>query len=251
MKHAATSVLVIVILVSSLYFLVNNTESLRCSIQNSEVDYANELSAQLANSISYRLHVHEDHIHNLADSLSRVPRAFLTEELMARKQKYMNLKDLFAVNADGTTIPPAKENTWGYLSVYPELSEKTKIFVDPAGNIVFSSPIIYEDGENVVLVGRCSVTAIQQMLHDVDFQDKGVCYIVDNTGTIIIPAKENIPSIRFEDVLAKSVVENVLPASPAAEGENGGLRSGLARIVLGNDAEKQLLVGYDSLGIND
>ena len=108
-KYAASFIVTIILLVIVLGALMLNTIGLYKTLRHNAVDYGNDVSTQLASSIAYRMESRETYIQNLADTFAGMPEFLLTGELLDRKAEYLELDDIFVVNADGTTIPANEE----------------------------------------------------------------------------------------------------------------------------------------------
>lgn len=92
----------VVLLTVVLAALWMNTVDMNRQLQENTKRYADDVSAQLASNISYRMQTRETYIRNLADTFSDMPESLLTEELLDRKAEYLEMEDIFLVHA-----PPA------------------------------------------------------------------------------------------------------------------------------------------------
>ena len=75
--------------------------SLRQTLWQNTLRYADEVSAQLESNFSYRMQTRETHVRNLADTFARMPGDLLTEELLNRKAEFLEMEDLFVLKAIG------------------------------------------------------------------------------------------------------------------------------------------------------
>lgn len=250
-QYAVFIVVIIALLTGVLTALLLNTAGLNGRLQQNTANYANDVSAQLANNISSRMQMRETYIRNLADTFSGMPEFLLTEELLDRKAAYLEMKDIFVVNADGTTIPANAEHAGlgEYLTDTPELYTDAQIFFTEHDEVFFSAPILRDSGENSLLIGVRTNTLLQQMLQDVDFKDQGLCCIVDKDGTVVVSATDDAPFRELNDIFNKDVdSEDALEAQRVLEDINAH-RSGVAQFQ--DVGGEPIMLGYDFLEIND
>lgn len=102
--------LIAFLLVGILGAIMLNTGDLYRQIGENTINYADDVSAQLASNISSRMQMRQTYIRNLADTLSDTPVSAITEELLIRKAEYLEMEEIFIVNADGSTIPADEEH---------------------------------------------------------------------------------------------------------------------------------------------
>lgn len=129
-KFVAPIIGIIVLLVVILGALMFNTMGLYGVLRQKTIDYASDVSAQLASNIAYRMERREVYIQNLADTFSGMPEFLLTEELLNRKADYLEMDEIFVIKADGTTIPENSGHAGlaKYLADHPELYTDSRIF---------------------------------------------------------------------------------------------------------------------------
>lgn len=126
-KYVAPLLAAIILLAAVLGALILNTMGLHKALRQNTIDYGRDVSTHLASNIAYRMETREVYIRNLADTFSGMPDFLLTEELLNRKAAYLEMKDIFVVKADGTTIPADEEHadTIKYLSGRPKTLYRT------------------------------------------------------------------------------------------------------------------------------
>lgn len=200
-KYAVPLITTIILLATALGALMLNTMGLRETLQQNTIDYGRDVSTQLVNSIVYRMESREIYIQNLADTFAGMPDFLLTKELLDRKAEYLEMDDIFVVNADGTTIPADEEHASlsRYLAEHPEPYTEPQIFFTGSEEVFFSAPIIRKTGEDALLVGTRSNNLLQQMLQNVDFKDQGLCCIVNKDGTVIVSTTDETPFIELRN----------------------------------------------------
>ena len=250
-KYAVPIIVIFLLLLGVLWALLLNTAGLHQTLRQNTLRYADEVSAQLASNISYRMQTREIHVRNLADTFARMPDDLLTEELLNRKAKFLEMEDLFVLKADGTVVPSDEEHTNldAYLAEHPELYAEPAIFFTDNNEVLYSAPIVREGGGNDLLVGTRSNELLQQMLENVDFQDHGLCCIVDQNGTVIVSAIDETPFEKLDDILRKSTTSEDEAEIQRVLADISANRSGIAQFEsVGDDP---LLLGYDFLEIND
>lgn len=250
-KYAAPVIVIIVLLAGALGALLLNTMGLHGTLRQNTVNYANDVSEQLASNISYRMQTRETYIRNLADTFAGMPAFLLTEELLDRKAEYLELEDLFVVNADGSTIPADEEHAGlgRYLADHPELYTAPKIFFTAQDTVFFSAPIVHKTGGNALLIGTRSNALLQQMLQNVDFKEQGLCCIVDQDGTVIVSATDEAPFLELNDIFSGSTAGEDAAEARRVLSDINAHRSGVAQF--SNVGGEPILLGYDFLGIND
>lgn len=250
-KYVAPLLAAIILLAAVLGALILNTMGLHKALRQNTIDYGRDVSTHLASNIAYRMETREVYIRNLADTFSGMPDFLLTEELLNRKAAYLEMKDIFVVKADGTTIPADEEHadTIKYLSGRPKLYTEPMIFFAGNGEVFFSAPIIRKAGGNDLLVGIRSDTLLQQMLQEADFKNQGLCCIADKDGTIIVSATDEAPFLELNDVFAEAATTEDDTEVHRVLADIHALRSGVAQF---NSLGKEpILLGYSFLGIND
>lgn len=250
-KYVTPIAVIILLLAGVLWALLLNTMGLQSTLRQNTVDYANDMSAQLASNISYRMKTREIYIRNLADTLSEMPDTLLTKNLLERKAEYLEMDDMFLVNPDGTTLPSdeAHEGLGRYLAVHPELYTDSRIFFTDHSEVFFSAPVVRDNGEKSLLIGTRSNALLQQMLQNVDFKDQGLCCIVDQNGTVIVSATDEAPFAELNDIFtANPENEDSAEALQVLE-DISAHRSGVAQF--NHVGSKPILLGYDFLEIND
>jgi diguanylate cyclase (GGDEF)-like protein/PAS domain S-box-containing protein len=242
---------VLLLLTGVLAALLLNTVSLHSIMQENTENYADDVSAQLASNISSRMQMRELYICNLADTFARMPDHMLTTELLERKAKYLNLKEIFVVNPDGTTIPDSRGNDalLQYLADHPELYRESHIFFTKHNEVFYSSPIAYRDGTLRLLIGVRTNIALQQMLQEVNFKNQGMCCIVDSDGAVVVSPVDNKPFQQLEEIFARASKSEDAEEAQRVLADIHAHRSGLAHFqnVDGNG----IMLGYDFLEIND
>lgn len=250
-KYAASFIVTIILLVIVLGALMLNTIGLYKTLRHNAVDYGNDVSTQLASSIAYRMESRETYIQNLADTFAGMPEFLLTGELLDRKAEYLELDDIFVVNADGTTIPANEERAElsRYLAEHDELYTEPQIFFAASDEVFFSAPIIRKSGDRSLLVGTRSNSLLQQMLQNVDFKDQGLCCIVNKDGSVVVSATDEAPFMELNDIFAEAVTTEDDDEGRRVLEDINAHRSGVAQFnSLGEDP---ILLGYNFLGIND
>lgn len=238
-------------LVSILAAIAMNTAGLYQQIGKNTLNYADDISAQLASNISSRMQMRQIYIRNLADTLSRTPEELVTEELLDRKGSYMEMHDLFVIYPDGSTIP-ADENHAGlgeYLAKNPELYTDSHIFFALRDEVFYSAPIIRPDGNNSLLIGVRTQELLQEMLQDVNFRNQGISCIVDSRGTVIVSATEERPFRELMDIFQYDLNNKDGEEAQKLLDDIHARRSGTAQFE--NLHNEQVMLGYDFLGIND
>lgn len=255
-KYMAPIAVIFLLLVGVLGALLFTTAGLHKTLRQNTVDYANDVSAQLASNISYRMQTRETYIRNLADTFSEMPEFLLTEELLDRKAGYLEMEHLFVINADGTTLPAEEEHASlsKYLAEHPELYTDPMIFFNADDEVFFSAPILRKNGETSLLVGTRSNAILQQMLQKVDFKDQGLCCIVNQEGKVIVSATDETPFVELNDIF--EIFEETVTTADDDEGKRvladiNDHRSGVAEFNAGAMGEDPILLGYHFLGIND
>lgn len=241
---------IIVLLVVVLGALMFNTMGLYGVLRQKTIDYASDVSAQLASNIAYRMETREVYIQNLADTFSGMPEFLLTEELLDRKAEYLEMDEIFVINANGTTIPEDSEHAGlvKYLADHPELYTDSRIFFTTNDEVFFSAPIFHKTAGNSLLIGVRSKDMLQQMLQNVDFKNRGLCCIVDKDGTVVVAATDETPFLELNDIFNENTTEDIAETQRMLEDINAH-RSGVAQI--GEVGGEPLILGYDFLGIND
>lgn len=241
----------VVLLTVVLAALWMNTVDMNRQLQENTKRYADDVSAQLASNISYRMQTRETYIRNLADTFSDMPESLLTEELLDRKAEYLEMEDIFLVHADGSTSLANKEDASlnKYLAEHPEIYDEPQIFFTDNNEVFFSAPIHRETGETSLLVGTRSNALLQQMLQNADFQNHGLCCIVDKDGTVIVSPTDEAPFAELNDIFKESSsTEDAEEGQRVLEDINSH-RSGVAQF--NSVGEDPIHLGYDFLGIND
>lgn len=249
-KFVAPIIGIIVLLVVILGALMFNTMGLYGVLRQKTIDYASDVSAQLASNIAYRMERREVYIQNLADTFSGMPEFLLTEELLNRKADYLEMDEIFVIKADGTTIPENSGHAGlaKYLADHPELYTDSRIFFTTNDEVFFSAPIFHKTAGNGLLIGVRSKDVLQQMLQNVDFKNRGLCCIVDKDGTVVVAATDETPFLKLNDIFNENTIEDIAETQRMLEDINDH-RSGVAQI--GEVGGEPLILGYDFLGIND
>lgn len=251
-KFAVPVIIILIWLAGVLGALLFNTLQLKRTLRQNTVAYANDVSAQLAGHISYRMQTREVYIRNLADTFSRTPKTLLTEELLDRKAEYLEMADIFVINADGTTIPANVEHAGleQYLSEHPELYTDAGIFfAERNEEVFFSAPIIRQDGETSILIGVRSNALLQQMLQNADFKNQGLSCIVNQDGTVIVSATDEAPFLELNDLFSQNATKEDLTEAQRVLEDISAHRSGVAKF--SDVGGENILLGYNFLGIND
>lgn len=250
-KYALPGLIMFVSLLVVAAALAWNTMSLYNVSQESTKSYADEVSAQLASNISYRMRTRETHVRNIADTVSRMSETYLTEEFLDRKASYLEMTEMFVVNRDGSTIPEDEEHAGlgSYLVDNPELWTDARIFFADHGEVFYSAPIIRPDGNNALLIGTRSNELLQQMLRNVDYGNKGLSCIIDSTGKVIVSATDEAPFTELNDMFSADAPKEDIQESERVLNDIKERQSGIARFEgIGGEP---LFLGYDFLGIND
>lgn len=243
--------LIVFLLVGILGSMMLNTSELNHQIEENTINYADDVSAQLASNISSRMKMRQTYICNLADTLSDTPISVIDEELLNRKASYLDMDEIFVVNADGSTIPADEQHAGlgEYLAKTPELYTDSRIFFTQHEEVFYAAPIVRKNSEDSLLIGVRTIKTLQKMLQDVNFREQGISCIVDSHGTVIVSATEERPFQELADVLrgdlssedgeeARKVLENI-----------EAQKSGTAQFESINN--EPVMLGYDFLGIND
>lgn len=251
-KYVAPLLAAIILLAAVLGALILNTMGLHKALRQNTIDYRRDVSTHLASNIAYRMETREVYIRNLADTFSGMPDFLLTEELLNRKAAYLEMKDIFVVKADGTTIPADEEHadTIQYLSGRPELYTEPMIFFAGNGEVFFSRPY-YPKGRRKPICSwgsgltHCSSKCSRKQI----LRIRGSVAIADKDGTIIVSATDEAPFLELNDVFAEAATTEDDTEVHRVLADIHALRSGVARF---NSLGKEpILLGYSFLGIND
>lgn len=127
-RYAMPAILIGLFMAAILAVLVLNTFGLHNQLQRNAEGYADDISAQLASNISSRMQMRSDYIRNLADTFSKMPVFLLSEELLDRKAEYLEMEEIFVVQADGIIFPATAEHT----ELMPHLKEGAELSRRPA-----------------------------------------------------------------------------------------------------------------------
>lgn len=247
----ANSVVIIIVIAA----LLMNTMDMSHRLQENTERYAEDVAAQLASNISARMNMRKTYIRNLADTFSRMPESVLTEELLKRKAEYLEMDEVFLLNADGSSFPAdvighhpeLKE----HLKIQPDIHQDAHIFYSEHQEVFFSAPIFRQNGgETRTLVGIRTNEMLQKMLQDVDFKDQGLCCIVDANGTVIVSATDETPFSTLKDILSKGLAGDDEEAIQRQVLDDiAGHVSGVVQ--LDNVWDESLIFCYDFLEVND
>lgn len=238
----------------ALAVLMWNTLAMNRHLQTNALQYADDISAQLASNISSRMSMREIYIRNLADTFSRMPKQVLTQELLERKAQYLEMDSIFLLNADGSTFP---DNVRGlhpeleeHLLKHPEIHQEAHVFYSEHQEVFFSAPISWKDGsESSSLIGIRSNETLQKMLQDVDFKDQGLCCIVDRNGTVIVSATDETPFRKLNDIITQNSDLKDNAEIQRLMADLDAKRPGVAELSdIGGEA---IVLAYDFLSIND
>lgn len=244
-------VVIIILFAGVMAALLLNTGELRKMLQQNMINYADDITAQLASNISSRMQMRETYIRNLADTFSEMPEFLLTEELLDRKASYLEMEKIFVVNQDGATVPSDIElnDLSSYLVDNPELYTSSQVFFTDSRKVFFSAPIIRANGENSLLIGVRTNAALQQMLQDVDFKDQGLCCIVDKSGTMVVSATNDVPFQKLSDIFNEDLTGKDFSEAQRVLKDIDAHQSGVAQFQ--DVGGESIMLGYDFLEIND
>lgn len=154
--------------------------------------YVSENNLQVANQISYRLKMGREFVADFADTLSRMPRFLLTEELISRKTAAVELEGLMVLYEDGSVFPESA--CPDYLSQWFEnnldIWEKQVTSYVADQSIIFTAPVHYEDGRDAVVVGLKNYWSIKALVFRADYQEQGASFLINRKDGEILVADE-------------------------------------------------------------
>lgn len=250
LHHAAPIIFLGILMIGVLAFLLLNTVQTGEQLTRNVVNYANDMSAQLASNISARMNLRKSYILNLADTFSRMPDSLLTEELLSRKAAYIQMDEIFLLNSDGTCFPDeAHPGLKNYLTEHPELYTDASIFFTNQEKVFFSAPILRENSDPQILIGTRSNGVLQNMLLEVDSKNYGLSCIVNRDGTVIVSPTDLLPFQEINDILNHNPDPRDHKVSEKVLNDIQNLRSDL--VWFEDIGGEPLLMSYDFLGIND
>ncbi len=113
----------------------------------------------------------------------------------------------------------------------------------------FSAPIVRESGDNSLLIGNRSNAQLQQMLQNADFNDQGLCCIVDKNGTVVVSATDEAPFVRLNSIFSAETTGKDAEEAQRLLENISAHRSGMAQFK--SVGGEQILLAYDFLGIDD
>lgn len=251
-KYAIPGIIMVISILAVAIALSINTMGLYESLQENTTKYADEVSAQLAGSISYRMKTREAYVKNLADTMSRMPAHYLTEELLDRKARYLEMDDMFVVNADGSIIPEdcVHAGLGAYLADNPQLWTDPAIFFAGTDEVFYSAPMdIDGGGSNALLIGTRSNALLQEMLQNADYNDKGLSCIVDSSGRVVVSPTDQTPFTELNEMFGAGATDADSKEAYRVLNDISEQQSGAARFE--GIGDEPLFLGYDFLSIND
>lgn len=155
--------------------------------------YVSENNQQVASQISYRLKTGREFVMDFADTLSRMPRFLLTEDLISRKTAAIELEGLLVLWEDGSVFPQTAVPD--FLSQWIE--KNPKIWEEPVTSyvadqsLIFTSPIRQEGKTEGVVIGLQNYWVIQMLVFHADYQEQGASFLIDRENEEILIADDD------------------------------------------------------------
>lgn len=167
--------------------------------------YVSENNHQVARQISYRLKMGREFVSDFAETLSRMPRFLLTEDLISRKKAAMELQGLMVLSEDGRVFPESA--CPDYLSQWfeknPDIWEKQMVSYVVDQSIIFTAPVHYEDGTEAVVVALQNYWNIKGLVFHSDYQERGASFLIDREdGEILVTDRKSAFSVTDQELYA-------------------------------------------------
>ena len=162
--------------------MIWNTSELNITLQDRTGQYVKDVSYQLANDITARIHWNELSLEQLADSVPRLQDKNVEKEFLNRKSDILSFDTLFLIDRDGSTVPENVDvNSLGELSGVRTSFEEGKtalIYAEGQNLLLFSTPV-YRDGKvEKVLAGIRKEETMQALIQPKSFEGNGLSCIV-------------------------------------------------------------------------
>ena len=233
--------------------MIWNTSELNITLQDRTGQYVKDVSYQLANDITARIHWNELSLEQLADSVPRLQDKNVEEEFLNRKSDILNFDTLFLIDRDGSTVPENVDvNSLGELSGVRTSFEEGKtalIYAEGQNLLLFSTPV-YRDGKvEKVLAGIRKEETMQALIQPKSFEGNGLSCIVDSEGKVIISPTDVKPFLQLEDIFASGSDTDTTNAITKMQEDMKNKISGAFTFTAVDG--RRLIMSYHALEVND
>lgn len=241
--------IVSVALLAAAAVMIWNTSGLKCALEKSTEQYAEDVAYQLTSDISARMAAHQTNLRLLANSLTELPKE-LTEGYLERQAQNLDFDSLNLLSRDGTMVP-ANLNAagWGSLpGIQASFEGESSVGYVEGQNLLFSVPV-ESDGEiSQVLVGVRGKENMQALIQPESFSGKGLTCIVDSSGQVIISPTDLKPFLQLDNLFQSEADMDVKNALIRMQSDMEHQRSGVFPFTAVD--ETRLVMSYSPLGVN-
>lgn len=237
-----------------------NISKMNKTLKASTEQYVADAIEQLSADVSFRMDINLMYVEQLANSIEKMPSHLITEEFLEKRAENIEFDQLLLVDVQGnkSSGDAVCETLREWLKKSDETYEKSQIAYIGTNELLFSTPVRKQGEENKVLIGIYENKKIQEFLNAAGFGGKGISYIANKSGELVISPedsklfketrkilKDKSEQFGRNDLEEKenySVVDQMI-----AEIHND--KSGL--IYFDSAGDTPLIISYYVLGIND
>lgn len=187
-KYTARILFIFLVLFLIILVLFLNISKMNKTLNESTEQYVADVIEQLSADVSFRMDINLMYVEQLANSIERMPSHLITEEFLEKRGANIKFDQLILVDTQGkkssgdTVCEPLLE----WLNQSEKNYEKSQIAYIGTGELLFLAPVQKQGEENKILIGMYENKKIQEFLNLAGFGGKGISYIADKSGEIVI-----------------------------------------------------------------
>lgn len=154
--------------------------------------YQVDNNRQVASHIAYRLKAGDEFIADFADTLGRMPDFLLTEELLERKARAMELEGIAVLSPEEVRLSFGEvPDLARWAAEWPQVWERPMVSYIQDRCLIFSAPVVKEGGTAQLVAGMQSYAQIQALMNRVHYKKSGVNILLDRDARAPIMVEEN------------------------------------------------------------
>lgn len=237
---------VLVLIVSAVVIIMAFTiHSLSLHIQTQTHNYVSDVSRQIARNIDF-------HISNNIRNIGFVAKSLISSEesietVLIRDSNAWNFLNLTLWTPDGEAVASSGQiidEVTSLPAFAAAAAGESGVSVTSNQNFVFSSPVVFPDGENYICTGIRSGQYVQRLIDNQSFSGNGLSVITNTAGDLLLMPPDPDTAAELVDLFSNHAVDETYEMESKIKNDAANLTDG---VVLMPFDEEELLISYNAL----
>lgn len=173
--------------------LVLNISKMNKTLKTSTKQYITDAIEQLSIDVAFRFDLNLKNVEQLANVIEQMPSHLIEEQFLGKKLVDIGFDQLFLVDGEGKTASGnvADEDIAQWMQKNEIHDEGSQIAYIGKNKLLFLDSVRKSGEPTQFLIGVCDTEKIQEFLKLAGFGEKGISYIVDTSGEVIISPSDS------------------------------------------------------------